>query len=77
MICPRCNSQASIVNDTHYVCNNASCVDDAGNRTQFQVIEDDHIHFPYDQIFGSTKPLNRFYYKKYLDIGIIGNSNIR
>lgn len=68
MICPRCyKDNVSKVGDTHYVCNNTECVDDNGKRTQFKFVEDDYVHFPYNQIF-VTKGKENFYRKPYLVI---------
>ena len=68
MKCPRCfQSDVSLVSDTHYVCNNPTCVDDDGNRTQFYIKYDEKIEFPYNQIFvGRDKSL--FYKKPYWNV---------
>lgn len=72
MQCPRCfKEDVSAVGDTHYVCNNPDCVDDSGNRTQFRVVNDDKVHFPYNQIFVS-RGVHEFYRKPYLKLGSIG-----
>lgn len=72
MQCPRCfKDDVSSVGDTHYVCNNPSCVDDNGNRTQFRKVEDDRVHFPYNQIF-VTRDKSEFYRKPYLKLTDVG-----
>ncbi len=76
MQCPRClGNDTSPVGDSHYICNNENCVDEKGNRTQFQYIEDEKISFPYNQIF-VNKSKNNFYKKPYLKQDNIGASNI-
>ena len=37
------------------VCNNPNCIDNEGNRTQFRFVIDDHIKFPYNQIYRNTR----------------------
>lgn len=72
MQCPRCfKTDISAVGESHYVCNDPKCVDDSGNRTQFNVVIDDKIHFPYNQIFVSRN-LREFYRKPYLKLGNVG-----
>ena len=73
MRCPRCfGSNISLVNGTHYVCNNESCTDDNGKRTQFSVVSDTEIKFPYNQIF-RNRLKTEFYKVPYLQIGSVGN----
>lgn len=71
MTCPKCmQSNVSIVGNTHYICNTPNCVDLNGNRTQFQYIEDDKVHFPFNQIFvNHTK--KDFFRKPYLKINAV------
>lgn len=47
-----------------YVCNDSTCTDN-DRRTQFRVVRDDYIRFPFDQIF-IGRGLNEFYKKLYL-----------
>lgn len=52
MRCPKCMSEdVSIVGESHYVCNNPECKMEGGLRTQFRMIPDEKIDFPYNQIF--------------------------
>ena len=72
MQCPRCfKTDVSAVGDTHYVCNNPDCTDESGNRTQFRVVEDEKINFPYNQIFVS-RAVKDFFRKPYLKLENIG-----
>lgn len=52
-----------------YVCNDPTCndkpIDEGGRRTQFRVVRDSYIRFPFDQIF-IGRGLNEFYKKLYL-----------
>ena len=44
MKCPRCfKDDTTLVNNDHYICNDPSCVDDNGNRTEFSKKIDDKI----------------------------------
>lgn len=66
MKCPKCfGTDISIIGD-HYMCNNESCFDNDGNRTQFEIIEDEKIKFPYNQIFRKRlkREFNRYSYIK-------------
>ena len=47
-----------------YVCNDVNCLRN-GRRTQFRVVRDSYIRFPFDQIF-IGRGLNEFYKKLYL-----------
>ena len=47
-----------------YVCNDTDCLRN-GRRTQFRVVRDSYIRFPFDQIF-IGRGLNEFYKKLYL-----------
>lgn len=69
MQCPRCfKSDVTLVNGTHYVCNNSTCVDDNGRQTQFSMIIDEKICFPYNEIF-IKRNISKFYRKPYLELG--------
>lgn len=73
MQCPKCLSDnVTIIGNTHYVCNNPDCVDQDGNRTQFKLIQDEKINFPYNQIF-LDRSISSFYRKPYLKINDPGN----
>lgn len=72
MNCPRCmKDNVTPIGDSHYVCNNQNCMDDAGNRTQFQLIPDDYIRFPDNQIY-VNRDKHEFYQKPYLTIDPVG-----
>lgn len=69
MTCPRCyQDDVSAVGDTHYVCNNPNCVDEKGRRTQFKMVTDEFVRFPYNQIFVG-RAVKEFYRKPYLELG--------
>ena len=66
MICPRCmKDDTTPVGNTHYVCNDETCVDENGKRTQFQFIEDQKICFPANVIY-RDKGKQNFFRKPYL-----------
>lgn len=68
MKCPRCmKDDTTIVSNSHYVCNDPSCVDNDGNRTQFKFIPDTMIRFPFNQIFVDRQK-NEFFRMPYLEI---------
>lgn len=78
MMCPRCfKSDVTEVNSVpvHYICNDPSCVDDNGARTQFSIETDSKIHFPCNQIF-VNRNINEFYRKPYLTINPEGNKSL-
>lgn len=76
MQCPKCfKDNVSAVGDTHYICNDPDCVDDDGNRTQFTKVEDDRVHFPYNQIF-VTRSVHEFYRKPYLKLEDVGVTSL-
>lgn len=76
MQCPRCfKTDVSLVNNSHYVCNNPNCINDDGTRTQFSIITDTKIEFPYNQIFVNRNK-SEFYRKPYLVIKNEGNMSI-
>ncbi len=69
MTCPRCyKDNVSAVGDTHYVCDNPDCVDENGRRTQFKMVTDEYVRFPFNQIFVG-RAVNEFYRKPYLELG--------
>lgn len=71
--CPKCQgTDVSIVGTTHYICNNPMC-ETQGRRTQFHLIEDDKIRFPYNQIY-IGRPKRDFVRKPYLVIQSVGIS---
>lgn len=66
MICPRCKSEnAKIVSGNHYICSNENCRNSEGNKTQFKVITDSKLFFPYNVIFKNRK-LSEFFRYEYL-----------
>lgn len=73
-ICPRCmQNKISLVNGTHYICNIETCIDENGNRTQFQLIVDKKIRFPYNIIYNGMSNQN-FFRKPYLKIKTVGST---
>lgn len=78
MKCPRCFKEDTILingSNPHYLCNNPNCVDDAGAQTQFMVVPDKTILFPYNQIF-IDRSVEEFYRKPYLIIDNEGNKSL-
>lgn len=76
MKCPKCmNSDVTLVGNSHYICNNPNCIDNEGNRTQFRFVIDDHIKFPYNQIY-RNRPIDSFFRKPYLEIKSVGNESV-
>lgn len=74
MQCPRCLSDnVTAISDSHYVCSNPNCYDENHNKTQFRVIEDSLIRFPYNQIF-VNRSKSEFYRKPYLELQVISES---
>ena len=68
LYCPRCGTtDISPVGTTHYVCNNPKCLDENGERTQFQKIDDTEIEFPYNIIFNGRNK-TEFYKVPYLKL---------
>lgn len=75
LICPKCFSTdangnkytVTCVNGSHYICDNPNCKNDEGNRVEFQIVEDDKIYFPDNQIF-VTREKEKFYRKPYLQV---------
>lgn len=76
MKCPKCfGEDVSIIGESHYVCNNPSCVNDKGGRVQFRLVKDGSIEFPYNQIF-VNRSKEKFYRKPYLELQDVGNNNV-
>lgn len=76
MKCPKClKEDISPISDSHYVCNDPNCVDENGNRTQFRLLEDSYIRFPYNQIF-INRSKHEFYRKPYLELETVGTREI-
>ena len=76
MQCPKCmGTNTTLISDTHYVCNNASCVNDDGTRVQFKFVMDKKIGFPYNQIF-TNRQRHEFYRKPYLELASTGAKNV-
>ena len=78
MICPRCFKDETVLIDSvtkHYLCNNPNCVDENGSRTQFMLVPDAKINFPYNQIF-VNRDTKEFYRKPYLVISEEGNTSV-
>lgn len=72
MQCPKCMGEdVSIIGTSHYVCNNPNCINGNG-RTQFRLIEDDRVYFPYNQIF-VNRGKQEFFRKPYLQLESVGN----
>lgn len=68
MQCPRCfGIDVTPVGTSHYVCNNKRCLNENGKHTQFRVVTDKKVKFPYNQIF-VTRPRSEFIKKPYLKI---------
>ena len=68
MECPRCGkSDTTMIGNSHYVCNDPTCIDENGNRTQFRLVIDREVKFPYNQIF-VNRPIENFYKKPYLNL---------
>lgn len=71
MQCPKCfGEDITPIGSSHYVCNNPNCVEN-GKRTQFRVIEDDKVRFPYNQIY-VNRSKDKFYRKPYLKLENVG-----
>lgn len=72
MHCPKCwHEDVTPVGLSHYVCNNPDC-NTNGARTQFSVVTDEKVEFPYNQIFANRKH-SEFFKVKYLDIKPVVN----
>lgn len=66
MLCPICNSEVSDVNGTHYICTNENCLNLNGKRTEFKIIYENKLLFPFNVIFPKRSP-NEFYRVQYID----------
>ena len=76
MQCPKCmKNDTTLISDSHYVCNDSTCINDNEERTQFKFISDDHVRFPYNQIFVNRQK-QEFFRKPYLEIESVGSRNI-
>lgn len=76
ILCPKCmGSDVSLVGNTHYVCNNPECIMDDGSRTQFRLVIDKKIEFPYNQIF-VDRNVEEFYRQPYLQLQDVGTKEI-
>ena len=65
--CPKCfSTNVSLISNTHYLCNNPNCKHN-GNKTQFRVVYDNTINFPYNQIF-TDRTADEFYREPYLEV---------
>ena len=74
--CPKCfQTDLSIINNTHYMCNNPECERREGKKIQFLITEDKKMEFPFNQIF-VNRLKKEFYKSKYLELGTVGNSSI-
>lgn len=66
MICPRCgNENPTQVSKNHYICSNSNCKNNEGFKTQFLVINDSKLFFPYSVIF-KDRQLSEFFRYEYL-----------
>ena len=73
MICPKCfGTDVSPVGTTHYICNNPECTVN-GARTQFKLVIDDEVRFPYNQIY-VNRPKQDFFRKPYLTLSKVSNN---
>lgn len=72
MKCPKCfGTDITPIGSTHYVCNNPDCKLSDGSHVQFRVVQDDRIHFPYNQIF-VNRSVTEFYRQPYLTLPSVG-----
>lgn len=75
MTCPKCNgTDVSPVGTTHYICNNPDC-ENNGMRTQFHLIVDETIRFPFNQIF-VNRSRQDFFRKPYISLAKAGDNRI-
>lgn len=73
--CPKCfQSDVTLVNNSHYICNNPNC-SNMGKRVQFRKVIDKKIKFPYNQIF-VDRSKNEFFRKPYLELETVGNEQV-
>lgn len=74
MTCPKCfQNNTTLIDNSHYVCNNPNCLDNDGNRVQFKYVQDREVKFPYNQIFRDRRT-DEYYRKPYLELNDVGNS---
>lgn len=67
MLCPVCGSDSiKEVNGTHYICSKENCFNSKGQRTEFKIIYENQLNFPYNIIF-STRNINNFYKIQYIE----------
>lgn len=72
MECPKCFSDdVTPIGDSHYICNNPDCINENGDKIQFNVVYDEKIKFPYNQIF-VNRLSNEFFRKPYLKLEEVG-----
>lgn len=75
MICPKClGNNITPVGTTHYICNNPGC-ENNGTKTQFRLVVDDHVRFPYNQIFVSRSK-QEFIRQPYLSLSSKGSVEV-
>ena len=78
--CPRCGKKEFIQDmGDHFICTNPNCTnygdpEDLLPIVEFQIIEDEVKHFPYNQIF-PDRDKSEFYRKPYLEIRNQGNES--
>lgn len=72
MRCPRCGTiltDDDLIKDDllHYMCSNKDCKDEVLNRrTQFEVIQDQEVAFPLNEIFQGNLSITKYYRKRYI-----------
>ena len=82
MRCPRCGTVLTdddLIKDDllHYMCSNENCKyenrkdencenEGSNRRTQFEVIQDDEVSFPSNEIFQGNLSITKYYRKKYI-----------
>lgn len=67
MLCSVCGSDSiKEVNGTHYICTKPDCFNSKGHRTEFKIIKETQLTFPYNIIFSNRKP-NEFYRIEYIE----------
>lgn len=65
IVCPKCmGNDITPVGTSHYVCNNPDCIEN-GKHTQFKIVEDTKIKFPYNQMYINRGKQN-FYRNMYI-----------
>ena len=72
MTCPKCMKSDSVVfsGDSHYVCREG-----IGCGSQFEIIYDKKIHFPYNVMFNDRQK-HEFFRKPYLQLPQLDAMNI-